>query len=129
MNDKRQEIERILTEIEQELATGSTLDPTVWVRRYPELQPELGELLAEMVGRPSTVLPPNPGPGEERTVAGLDQAGGTGTSGQQSAIGMEATVALGHSGQAVPSVNPGPRAAADPRLMAGSGSAASDLTV
>jgi tetratricopeptide (TPR) repeat protein len=69
MDDKSREIERIRSEIERELATGSTLDAADWLRRHPELQPELGELLAGMIGQPATLGPAAVGAGSDLTVA------------------------------------------------------------
>jgi tetratricopeptide (TPR) repeat protein len=69
MDDKRREIERIRSEIERELATGSTLDAADWLRRHPELQPELGDLLAGMIGRPATLGPAAVEAGSDLTIA------------------------------------------------------------
>ncbi len=69
MDDRREQLERIRGEIERQLAAGRSIDPADWGRRHPDLQPELGELIAELTGRAATLGPPATGPPIDPTVA------------------------------------------------------------
>lgn len=46
--DRRRKLERVRTEIEKYIAGGRTLVASEWIQRYPDLNPELGELLARL---------------------------------------------------------------------------------
>jgi tetratricopeptide (TPR) repeat protein len=68
MDDRRERIERILAEIKRELAAGTSINSADWVRLHPDLQPELGERLAGLLGWPETIAAPSSGP-DPRPVA------------------------------------------------------------
>lgn len=54
-SESRQDrLRKVRDEIERELAQGVTLSADDWLRRYPELEPELGAMLQEMLGTGKT---------------------------------------------------------------------------
>ncbi len=71
MDEKRQKLDQVRIEIDRALAAGATLDPAAWIRRHPDLQPELGDLLRDRIGGAAT-LGPSPGAGTDPTIAGGD---------------------------------------------------------
>jgi tetratricopeptide (TPR) repeat protein len=99
MDDRRRRLDRIRAEIESQVAAGLPLDPADWVRRHPDLQPELGELLDHLLGLPPTLGPagsragPTPTAGDETVAMPTASPGGD----------PEATTALGGR----PSPDPG----------------------
>ena len=56
MESRNQKLEAIRAEIVKLISEEATLDVTEWLRKFPELQPELGQLLSEIVG--SSILAP-----------------------------------------------------------------------
>jgi tetratricopeptide (TPR) repeat protein len=74
--DRMARIDRALAEYLLAADAGAAPEPAAWLARYPDLQPELGELLAAEVGlqRLADPLRPDPGqltpPGAPTTLAG-----------------------------------------------------------
>lgn len=88
-SDRRRRLELVRTEIEKYIAAGRTPAAGEWVQRYPDLNPELGELLAllteeqeaatpkesatspvEDLGATVTAFGVSPGSGQSRAASG-----------------------------------------------------------
>jgi tetratricopeptide (TPR) repeat protein/tRNA A-37 threonylcarbamoyl transferase component Bud32 len=48
--ERRHRLQHVREEMERELGQGITISVTDWQRRYPDLEPELGVMLREMIG-------------------------------------------------------------------------------
>src|SRR3954447_23669069 len=53
--DRRRKLEEVIAEVDRELAVGRTIVGRAWEQKYPDLNPELGALLAKLVGGEETV--------------------------------------------------------------------------
>src|SRR5262245_45051468 len=58
--ERQRRLQQVRGEIERELGQGITFSAVDWLRRYPELEPELGLMLQEMVGRGKTQVAASP---------------------------------------------------------------------
>ncbi len=69
--ERRRRLQQVRDEIESELGQGITLSAADWVGRHPELEPELGDMLREMIG---SGRPPVAGRTAAETIAGPPDA-------------------------------------------------------
>jgi serine/threonine-protein kinase len=51
---RRRRLEEVRDEIERELGQGTTFSADDWLRRYPDLEPELGDMLRQIMGSDRT---------------------------------------------------------------------------
>jgi hypothetical protein len=58
--ERQRRLQQVRDEIGRELGQGVTFSAADWLRRYPELEPELGATLREMIGTGSTRLAAGP---------------------------------------------------------------------
>ncbi len=58
--ERQRRLQQVREEIERELGRGSTLSADDWLGRYPDLEPELGVMLREMIGRGRTQVAAGP---------------------------------------------------------------------
>jgi tetratricopeptide (TPR) repeat protein/tRNA A-37 threonylcarbamoyl transferase component Bud32 len=91
--DRRRKLERVRTEIEKYIAAGRTPTAGEWVQRYPDLNPELGELLARLTEGQEAATP------QKSATAPVEDAGATVTafgvspgSGQSGAAAGDAAI-------------------------------------
>jgi hypothetical protein len=91
--DRRRKLERVRTEIEKYIAAGRTPMAGEWVQRYPDLNPELGELLARLTEGQEAATP------QKSATAPVEDAGATVTafgvspgSGQSGAAAGDAAI-------------------------------------
>ena len=58
--ERQHRLQQVRDEIERELGQGITFSDADWLRRYPELEPDLGVMLREMIARGMTRVAANP---------------------------------------------------------------------
>ncbi len=98
VQERRRRLERIRSEIEDEMRAGVTLSAADWRGRHPDLEPELGEMLGQLLGSgPTRVEPARTLPGSEAaaTVA-INPASVTGSAPPEETVAVsssEATIA------------------------------------
>ena len=71
--ERLRRLQQVRDEIERELGRGATLSAADWLGRYPELEPELGAMLREMIGAGRTEVAGRPAvgaPGAAETIDG-----------------------------------------------------------
>jgi tetratricopeptide (TPR) repeat protein/tRNA A-37 threonylcarbamoyl transferase component Bud32 len=59
-DQRRRRLEQVRGEIERDLGQGTTLSADEWRKRYPDLEPELGVMIQEVIGRVQTQAPGSP---------------------------------------------------------------------
>ena len=59
--ERRARLQRVRDEIERELDRGGTFSPEDWLKRYAELEPEIGEMLRKITATGTTQAAGRPG--------------------------------------------------------------------
>ncbi len=70
--ERERRLRQVRDDIERELGRGLTFSAADWLRRYPELEPELGVMLREMIGTGRTQVASSPAletPSASETIA------------------------------------------------------------